>query len=238
METPLHALRTATTRYTQREDIVRPTTLSIRLNIGRYHSGETLKLSVVAGAHNEVDVSGGEELIGHNGLMRVAPWYGVDVSHEKVGGDVCKHADLCLQERCVHSLPNTGLVPGKECCHDCPVCVEASAEIRDGHSNLGGTVRPSDAHEPSDSLRHEVVARVMRTRPVTSIAGDRGVHKTRVPCRQSIVAKPQLFCVPDLVVFNNDIRIFCQSLNETLPFLRFEVNSKAAFVPVRAKKVS
>ncbi len=151
---------------------------------------------------------------------------------------------LHIEQRHIDMLSHTGLVTMGEGGQDRYGRVQPRQDVGERNAHLHRpctffTVRaPSQAHQPTQPLNHEVIARALGIRPGLPEARDRAIDERGVERFQARIVQP-IGCQPaHLEVFDDDVRLGSQFAYEALPLWLSEVDGHRALVAVGRQIVS
>ena len=143
-----------------------------------------------------------------------------------------------LHQRSVHHLPLSGLQRVNVGRHD-PVGPEQSCrEVGNGHTDLGRrrVGMPGNAHQPADSLRHQVEPAPVPGRSRAAEARNGAVNEGRLDLLQLVVRQAQALHDAGPEIFDDHVGAFKQPLEDLSSPIALEVQCQASLVAVYGKK--
>src|SRR5262249_21314576 len=203
------------------------------------HHAEFGELAVVAGGDDDVAVRHWENLIGHDIGMRIADALGHLTGDEIIERLVSKDPDLAVDQRGIHLAATAGAPTFDERGENAHYRIDASENVGDRDTcALGFAVqRPSQVHDPTHALGHEILAGACDVRAGLAKAGDRAIDQPRIVLAQTGVIEAELREPADLEIFDQYVRACRQLLDDAPAILALEIKLDRAFAAVGAMEI-
>ena len=137
-------------------------------------------------------------------------------THKRRARNVRQRRDLTIAQRRINMLALSRPCSRKQRRHDRIARIQPRRQIGDGNTYLDWWTisTASDMHQPHLRLDHDVVARFAAVRPGLAVAGDAGVDEGGIESGESGVVEGVLGKGVGEVVFDEDIALFGERVED------------------------
>ncbi len=195
---------------------------------------EFAELRIIADSKDDVAVSGGKSLIGHDVGMGIAKPSRCGAGDQIVQCLIRQAGNADIEQAHIDMLPATGALRMHHGGQNGGGGVGAGQHIDKGDADLHrhAVSFAGDAHQPAHALNHEIIAGARRVRAILSEAGDRAIDKSRVDGAERGVIEPIFGKPANLEILHQNIRFTHKLAQDIRPFRRRDVDGKRALVAV------
>jgi formimidoylglutamate deiminase len=187
----------------------------------------------------EMLIAGGKILVGHDAGVFIAVTRRIFAGEQHAGTDIGEPGQLRIEQRDRDLLTASAVMALLQGCQNGDDGILAGGQIDHGDGNLvrRTIARAGDGHQTAFGLDGIIIAGPFGIRTCTAITGYRTIDQARIDCTECIVADAKTFGGAGAEVFNDDIGLCHQGVNDITAFGFVQIDADRALVAVGAGEV-